>query len=370
MPSKLRLLILSAGGAVAQNFVDALGSRRSDCVLIGTNSIAGSATLFRMDAVYLAPPAASGEEYLDCIAQLIKDERADLVIPARDDDVLALAALRERSPGLAPLLLAGSVRSARMMIDKVGSAHFARRHGLSFAATGENVQQALELAQRYPLPLIGKPRTGNGSQGVVLMRSTAEIVRAFERSPDLIAQPFLDPPDDMDALVAPFDAGLPLFFSLPGTTKLSVQVTVGPDGAVSDAFGTLSLEVGGRGVEFRRCDDADLLEIGRAYGQATAAEGWRGPLNVQLKRTREKVLVAFELNGRFNGGTAARTLMGYDEIYDVIHSYVPSADFPRSALEPADVVPLHLACEALPASSAAALERARKWSSGGSEPAA
>ena len=34
----------------------------------------------------------------------------------------------------------------------------------------------------------------------------------------------------------------------------------------------------------RRCDNIELLELGRAYAMAAAAEGWKGPLNVQLKR--------------------------------------------------------------------------------------
>ena len=63
--AKLRLLLLSVGGGVVQNIIDALGTRRERCVLIGTNSIACAASSFRCDTVHRVPPAASGAEYTE-----------------------------------------------------------------------------------------------------------------------------------------------------------------------------------------------------------------------------------------------------------------------------------------------------------------
>ena len=176
---KLRLLLLSVGALSAQNVIDAIGGRRERCVILGTNSVADSAGNFRCDVMYLVPPAASGAAYIESIAALIHKERPDLVIPCRDDDVLALAVLGEQSPRIPSVLLTGSVAAARVMNDKVETSRFARRHGLPFAPTAETVEAALDLARTHRLPLIGKPRAGNASHGVVLLRSTDEIERAF-----------------------------------------------------------------------------------------------------------------------------------------------------------------------------------------------
>jgi hypothetical protein len=191
---------------------------------------------------------------------------------------------------------------------------------------------------------------------VVLLRSAEEVERAFAKSPDLIAQVFLDPPADMRELIAPFEAGLPFCFSFPETSRYVVHVIVGPDGTLSQAFGTISVQVGGRATQSRRFDDGELLEIGRAYGRAAAAEGWRGPLNVQLKRGANGSFVAHELAGRFNGGTAGRALMGYDEIAIVSRLFVPELDFPAIADSDCDAVQNHVASAALDRDRIAALQ--------------
>jgi carbamoyl-phosphate synthase large subunit len=358
---ELRFLLLSAGSLTAQNVLQALGTRRERCVVIGTNSVAEAAGNFRCDRVYLVPPAAAQADYIARLEALIREERPDLVIPCRDDDVFALARLGERSPH-GSALLTGTVAAARALTDKLESARFADRHGLPFMKTAATVHEALALAAAHGLPLIGKPRRGNGTRGVVLLRSRAEIERAFAVRGDLIAQPFLEPPADVDALTAPFDAGLPLFFSFP-TTLRSVQIVVGPDGNTSSPFGALNTQVGGLGTEMTRCDDPELLEVGKAYARALAAEGWRGPLNVQLKRDIEGKLMAFELNGRFGGATAGRALLGFDEVGEAVNRFLASADFPRIARSDADTVQRYNHSYAIPPDGPETLERQDGWCS-------
>ena len=362
--AKPRLLVLSVGSQAAQRFIDAIGARRERCVLIGTNSIAQAAANFRCDTTYLVPAAASGAAYIDRIAELIREERADLVIPGRDDDVLALAILGERSPISQSVLLTGSVAAARIMNDKAETARFAARHGLPFAPTAIHLQGALDLAAAHGWPLIGKPRSGNASRGVVLLRSIAELKRAFDLSPDLVAQPFLDPPENLDALIASFDLGRPFFYSVPEISQYLLQIVVGPEGSVSRPFGTLSAHVGGQAVRSERCNDADLLEIGRAYALAAAAEGWKGPLNVQLKRSRTSGLLVHELNGRFSGGTAARAYLGFDEITEVMNRFLPNADFPSTPASEADVTQNYQYSSPILRDGVLALQTSGRWSRG------
>lgn len=359
--AKLRLLLLSVGSLAAQRFIGALGSRREGCELIGTNSDAESAGNFICDTAYLAPAAASGAQYMERLAEIIREERPHIVIPARDDDVLALALLAELRSDTETVLLTGSAAAARIMHDKVETARFAQRHGLPFARTATTVREALDLARAHPPPLIAKPRTGNGSRGVVLLRSIAEIERAFALRPDLVAQPYLDPPPDMSALIAPHDAGLPFFFSFPETRQYFLQIVVGPDGAISMPFATLSTQIGGQAVRSERSNDAQLLEIGREYARAAEREGWKGPLNVQLKRTPEGRFIAHELNGRFSGGTMARALMGFDEPAEVIHRFLPRADFPRIAGADVDVVQNYLCSFPIPRAGVEALRASGRW---------
>ncbi|HET7160702.1 MAG TPA: hypothetical protein VFI62_17010, partial [Burkholderiales bacterium] len=359
---KLRLLVLSVGSLAAQKLIDALGTRRERCVLIGTNSIAQTSANFRCDTVYLVPQASS-TDYIDRIAQIIQQERPDIVIPARDDDVLALAVVGERYPPPDQcVLLTGSVAAARMINDKLQTARFAARHALPFAETADNVEAALVLARRHGHPIIGKPRSGNATRGVVLLRSAEEIERAFESNSDFLVQVLLDPPTDTAALTMPYSAGLPFFFSFPETAQYFLQIVVGPDGSISEPLGTLSTQVGGKAIRTERCADPELLSIGRAYARATADEGWRGPLNVQLKRAASGSLVAHELNGRFSGGTAARVYLGFDEIGEMIKRFLPAVAFPSLSGSECDVVQNYMYTEPIPREDLETLLSTGRWS--------
>ena len=339
----------------------ALGPRREHCVLIGTNSFAQAAFNFSYDAVHVVPPAASGTAYIERIATLIRKEKPHLVIPARDDDIVTLAALGERAPRLKSVLLAGSVASARFMRDKVETARFAARHNLPFAPTAATPSEAIGLTKVHGYPLIGKPRAGNSSRGVVLLRSAAEIERAFELVPGFLAQPFIGAPSDIDEHLAPFEAGLPLYFSMPAALHLFVQIIVGPDGELSEPFGCESTFVAGESSEIRRCRDPALAAISRAYARAAVAEGWKGPLNVQLVRDHDGKLVAHELAGRFTGGTAARTFMGSDEVGEVIKRFVPGAVLPPLVTSACDVVQNYVTSHAIPRQALATLKKSGKW---------
>jgi hypothetical protein len=215
------------------------------------------------------------------------------------------------------------------------------------------------------LPLIGKPRAGNGARGVVLLRTAAEIEHAFASRPDLIAQPFLDPPPNMDALIAPFEAGLPFFFSFPEARQYTVQIVVGPDGKMGEPFGCLATLVGGQTIRYQRCGEPDLLAVCRDYARAAVEEGWQGPLNVQLKRTPAGELVAHDLNGRFGGGAASRVLLGFDELAEVIRRFLPTMSFP--ALPPAacDVTQQFLGSHPVPREGVSALLECGVWSRAG-----
>ena len=63
--------------------------------------------------------------------------------------------------------------------------------------------------------------------------------------------------DLVNEMIAPFEAGLPFFFSFPETSHYTTQVIVGPDRATSNVNVRLYTLVGGQTTQGRRCDDAD-----------------------------------------------------------------------------------------------------------------
>ncbi len=311
------LLITSVGSLVGQNVLDSLEGRRQSLRIVATNSAAQASNNFRCDAVHLAPPVADAAAWRAFHARVMDEEGVDLVIPGRDDDVLALAQWLEAEPAMAPRLMVGSVAAARPFQDKVWCAEFAQAQGLAFAPTvvsgsPEAAQQALALWQRHGV-LIAKPRAGNGSRGVRLLVS-AEQVSAQALKQGLAIQPYLDPHPDWQRLAAELEGGIPLWFEIPERRLHCAQLLIDPQGTVREVFCFSARHSCGKPQELAPLNEPDLLELALAYGRAFAAAGWRGPCNIQGKRDPELGLQVIETNGRFSGGTSARRLLGFDEV--------------------------------------------------------
>lgn len=166
MAEKLKILITSVGSLVGQNILDALEGRREGVRVIGVNSMAEAASNFRCDVCYMAPVASNEEEYRTRLLEVMEAELPNLVLATRDDDVIALAAIREQHPRHATRIVCGSLEAARTMDDKFLSYQFARRRRLPFADTAcGDESELLELVAKRGYPLIAKPRRGYGSRG-------------------------------------------------------------------------------------------------------------------------------------------------------------------------------------------------------------
>ncbi len=142
------MLILSIGSLVGHNLMQALAERREHVFIVATNSIPQVANNFAADVAYLVPRAEREQEHVDAIARIIAAEQPDLVIPSRDDDVLALGRLKQRFAGDA-VLLVGSLAAAEIMNDKKRTAEFAESHGLPFAPTADEIGEAKRFGAKF-----------------------------------------------------------------------------------------------------------------------------------------------------------------------------------------------------------------------------
>ncbi|HET9763056.1 MAG TPA: hypothetical protein VFR50_06045 [Casimicrobiaceae bacterium] len=314
--AKVRLLVLSVGTRVGQNVLSVLASRRGAVDVVATSSVANEPALFECDAVYLAPPTATEPEAFErLLLEIVANERIDLVVPCRDDDVVFLAALRERRPDVAPRLLCGGAEPARIIVDKWLSAQFSVRHALPFVPSiaSDEMHDAAEFARRHGLPLVAKPRRGYASQDVYIVCNEAQLARALVE-PGWVVQQFLGDPRAVDEYLAGVDArGLPLFHTFQGL-KHSLQALIAPDGAVAHLICTRNSSRLRRSKRVESDDDPAVRALGERCARAFAAAGWRGPLNIQCLRSAEGELRVHEFNGRFTGATVERWLLGYDEV--------------------------------------------------------
>jgi|SRR5450631_2043551 biotin carboxylase len=321
--NKARLLVLSVGTQVGQNVLTTLAGRRYDLELIATSTVANEPAVFDCDVVYLAPPtAAEPKVFEQRVLDIMLREQIDLVIPCRDDDVAFLAGLRDRRPDLAPRLLCGAAAMAQVIGDKWLSAEFCLTHGLPFAPSlieGGREERA-SFTRQHGFPLVAKPRRGYASQDVYLMFNDDQFAQALTRE-GWIVQKFLGDPRTVGEYLAAIEAnGVPLYHTFQGL-KHSIQALIAPTGDVPHVICTRNISRQRRSKWVEPDRDPVSLRLGTRCAQAFAAEGWRGPLNIQCQKDADGELLIHEFNGRFTGATADRWLLGYDEVGIVIEQF-------------------------------------------------
>ena len=308
----MKILITSAGSLVGQNILDALEGRRDGVFIIGSNSTAEAANLFRCDLALLAPPAADAADWCHFTAELIANEGVDLVLPARDDDVRLLARLRDRHPQLRRVIACGSETVAAILEDKGRSRDFALTHQLPFAASARGAAEIEALLAEAGFPLIAKPLAGNGSRGVRVIRDAQELTQALAW-PDYLFQEYLGPDRDQFDGTDLRRAGVPLFHA-PPYVHLAAQALISPGGTVEAVFCGEITMVMGRAERSVALDAPDFAAIARSYAEAFAAAGWVGLINIQGRRNAKGQFKAYEFNGRVAGASATRLYLDFDEI--------------------------------------------------------
>jgi carbamoyl-phosphate synthase large subunit len=202
--------------------------------------------------------------------------------------------------------------------DKWFSYRFACEHGLRFAESAltdaaSGHKAVYELAEKVGFPLIVKPRCGFASRGVHIVINKEQLDAAMGEE-GVVVQRYVG---DVQA-VAEFArdlgrGGLPLFYSLE-QDKFSLQTYIRRDGSIAPVCATIHRMRRGHSAEVTRVFEEHLFAEGRRWAEALAAEGWRGPTNIQCQREGNGDLVAFELSGRFTGATAGRYFWGFDEL--------------------------------------------------------
>ncbi|AHE99957.1 hypothetical protein THITH_04915 [Thioalkalivibrio paradoxus ARh 1] len=318
-------MLLSGGSLVGQNIIAALSQRRDQLDIRAVNSKADEPTLFDFDAVYLAPWIGSDpgafEQRFDAI---VEEAAPDLVIPCRDDDVAFLAARAQRDPNARSRYLCGSRSIADALSDKWESWRFSSALGLPFAPTlrADCARDELDaFVHAHGFPLVAKPVSGFASRGVVLVLDREQLARLVGRN-DYIFQKFLGDPDRVRAHAQSVARdGVPLFHTFE-EVKHSIQGCIAPEGRISGLMVTDNLMRFGRSERVDLATDPELESAGMQWVRTFAEAGWRGPLNIQCQRGSDGRLAIYEYNGRFTGATAARYLLGFDEVGMVVRDWL------------------------------------------------
>ena len=319
-PAREKVLFTSAGSLVVTAILDALDGRREQLELQGVNSVPAIGTERRLDGFRLVPPLTS-PGFAESLLSVVNLESPNLIVPGRDDDVVALTDLVHQGILDPALILAGSHACAVILRDTGLCAGFAKSFGLPFVATlltgtPHSVEDANRLVQETSGPWVIKPRRGQGSRDVLLTSSTSELLTHAER-PQHVIQPLLGDIPETNT-----HASTVVLTSLGSRRDIDAQVVLGPDSEVLAVATFTSDMIDGKVVAVERLHLAQAKAFAEAYAQALSAAGWRGPVNIQASTDRDGSIKAFEVNPRFGGGTWARRRAGFDEVGLVLRSFL------------------------------------------------
>jgi len=324
-PRRFRLLLMSVGslvGTALLECIDALG--REHFELIGMNSEAGAVNNFRMDVCYLSYPAFQRRELLDQLDRLVHLHAPDLIVPLRDDDVVALAQWANGRDDARALV--GSLRMAEVIRDKWTSYLWACENRLPFARSAIDVAGVAKLRNMVGFPLVAKPRKGFGSNDVRMLLSDEHIEVALATG-DTIVQEAIDPSPMLTA--ESLKGGMPLWFApvQPGSPLALVLLD---NSGCRFLASWWSRHVRGAALDTVLLHDAALEQLAMNYAQAAWRDGWRGLFNIQARRNASGEYIPIELAGRFMGGINALHKLGIPVAAIVFGRFLASFDMQQA----------------------------------------
>ncbi len=320
-PRRYRLLLMSVGslvGTALLESLEALGRERFE--LVGMNSEPGAVNNFRMDSCYLSPPARQRQALLALLDEIVDRHKPDLVVPTRDDDVVALAHWASGRHGARTMV--GSVRMAEVIRDKWASCCWATDHGLPFARSAIDTDGVARLRQEVGLPLVAKPRQGFGSNGVRLLLTDEHAAGALAAG-DTVVQEAIDPSPTLTE--ESLRSGMPLWFA-PIQPGSPLTLSLLDDDGHRFVGAWWSRHVRGAALDTVLLREPALERLAADYAQAAWRDGWRGLFNVQARRNAAGEFVPIELAGRFMGGTHALHRLGIPVTAIVLRHYIDGFD--------------------------------------------
>lgn len=235
------------------------------------------------------------EEDIDAWEQWVKATGIDAIIPGSDNDLPALAAVREdwRNRGVCEVLISDpdlvEVGNHKGLTASVLQAHGFdcpdTTWGMSMQKTAGNIRKSPEF------PMVVKPASGAASRGMNIVHKAEELEFYLDTTTPMVVQEYL-PGDEYTCSVFGDSRQVVQAFMILKRT-LYAGHTYRAESVLDVNQENVSL------AEF-------VIKVGNALRP-------RGPLNMQLKMVPGRGPVIFELNVRCSGSTPIRSMFGYNE---------------------------------------------------------
>lgn len=293
---RINVLVLGVGGNVSQGILTAIKSSALDCHIVGACISEESLGLYYCDAAYIAP-YASDPGFVDWVIDVCNKEKIDIVFSGVEENVMALEENRAAfESGTRAVFVSSDKEQLEIGLSKYRTAKWLRENGCNYpkSANISNREELDELIGEVGFPLIAKPNSGKGSQGIFIAHSRDDLKQIEGK--DYCVQELLG----------------------DGESEYTIACYVDKTGKSQP---TLVMH---RHLKHGTTFMAEIVQddmIRQECEKICERFKPKGPLNIQLRMHHGKP-VCFELNVRFSGTTPIRARWGYNDVEAMIREYV------------------------------------------------
>ncbi|WP_040465013.1 ATP-grasp domain-containing protein [Erythrobacter sp. NAP1] len=274
------ILLTGAGGDIGVSLAGILREAFPDAILLGADCDPAAPGALSFDQFFTLP-RADAPNYLTALRGLVRENAAQVVIPLAEAELARL--LDAGAIGLffeGAVMITANDRALSIGLDKLATARCLQKAGIPVPETG-----IVGVDQPGDYDLIVKPRSGQGSKGLLRIRREDFDFHAKARSGD-IWQRWLKRREDE------FTCGLVRFGGMP-TRSISFRRTL----------------KGGLTGSGEVVHDARIDAVCREVADALDLDG---AINVQLRMDKGEPTI-FEINPRFSSTVGFRHRLGFQD---------------------------------------------------------
>jgi nucleoside-diphosphate-sugar epimerase/carbamoylphosphate synthase large subunit len=322
LSNKYVIGISCIGSGVGQSVIDSCRLSRLPIytVGLGTNPFAYGA--YDCD-VFDYVPTIYDANFIDTLIKVCIKNKVDLLIPGLDDEVLVYAKNRDKFQQAGILILAAGEQLVKLCRDKEKMTLQLKSVVDAFVCTYDrsNLEDLIKKG-KINFPLIAKPRSGNASRGVKIIRNCEDLNEITDKH-------------IIQELAIPSQSDPNFNFYIQNlnnnqnsqVSEISVQIVLDDRSNLLGRMASYNKLSNGIPIEIIPIDKSHIWETTDKLLPGLIELGLVGPINIQGRLTDTGFKI-FEMNPRFTGITGLRALMGFNEVEACIARWLKISDSP------------------------------------------
>lgn len=251
-------------------------------------------------------PFVAAPEYVDALVEQLSAHHIDILLPGIDSEIIVLSRARARLAQCKTRIALAPPELIEAADDKLATAAYVLAHGLKAPATCD-----ADLPQDLRFPVVAKPRRGQASDGVFLLKDAVSL-KAFlnQRRSGYCLQEYIEGPE------------------------ITVGFLYDWNGVCKDAVAMERVLHCGRTTRAAVTKSPEILRFIDDFG--TKIKG-AGAINVQLRLPHHSGPHVFEINARLSGSTAMRIAVGFNDPLRIVNHLARGAPIERSIVQDATI---------------------------------